>query len=105
MCNISMSYENSFIHIQFNSNNIHISDSFRVVRERDMKRILMHIRSASLNRGIFYSRNTKSWIREWKAHNVMYKLGVKRAKDVNLNEKQNFFKKIGYFILSLFCCE
>ena len=102
MYNISLPFENSYIHIQFNSKNIHIIDSFRVKRKRDMEKLLSQVEYASFNRGIFYSRNLKSWIQEWKAHNVLYNLGIIKKKNTNLNEKISTFNKVKYFILSLF---
>ena len=104
MYNISLPFENSYIHIQFNSKNIHIIDSFRVKRKRDMEKLLSQVEYASFERGIFYSRDLESWIQEWKAHNVLYNLGIckERTKSVDLNENENKIRKFGYFILSLF---
>ena len=104
MYTISIPFEGNLIQAEYNSRNIHIFNSYKVKRKRDMKRILMLIRCASFNRGIFYSRKEKSWIREWKAHNILYKLGIKkeRTESVDLNENESILRRFGYFILSLF---
>jgi hypothetical protein len=101
---MSIPFEGNLIQVEYNSNNIHIFNSYKIKRKRDMKRILMLIRYASFNRGIFYSRKEKSWIREWKAHNVLYKLGIKKVstRHTDLNENESIFRRFGYFILSLF---
>lgn len=104
MYNMSFTYENNLIRVQYSNSNIHIFDSYKIKRKQDMERILSIIQCASFNRGIFYTRRMNSWVREWKAHNVLYKLGIKkeRAKGVNLNENESILRKFGYFILSLF---
>ena len=104
MYTISIPFEGKLIQAEYNNSNIHIFDSYKIKRKRDMKRILMLIRCASFNRGIFYSRNEKSWIREWKAHNILYKLGIKKAstQHTDLSENESVLRKFGYFILSLF---
>lgn len=104
MYNMSVSFENNLIQIQYNSHNIHIIDSYKIKRKRDMKHILSIVRHASLNRGIFYLRKENSWIREWKAHNILYKLGLFKShtKDTDLDEKENKKRRFCYFILSLF---
>lgn len=104
MYNLAFMYEGKSISVKYNSRNIHIFDSHKIKRKRDMKGILKIVQYASFNRGIFYTRKMSSWIREWKAHNILYKLGIhkERTNSVDLNEKESVLRKIGYFILSLF---
>ena len=104
MYTLSFAYENNLIRVKYDSSNIHIFNSHKIKRKQDMEKILSIIQCASFNRGIFYTRSTKSWVRKWKAHNILYKLGIKkeRTKSVNLNEKETMLRKFGYFILSLF---
>ena len=101
---ISIPFEGNLIQVEYNNSNIHIFNSYKIKRKRDMKRILMLIRCASFNRGIFYSQKEKSWIRKWKAHNILYKLGIKKVstQHTNLYENESKLRKFGYFILSLF---
>ena len=51
-----------------------------------------------------YKRTIGSWLREWRAHNVLYKWGYQpdRTKSVDLNEDETQIRKIGYFLLSIF---
>lgn len=104
MHSISLPFNNEQFYIQFNSENVCVINSFRVIKGSDMKRLLRIVRMASFNRGISYARKIESWVREWKAHNILYKFNIKRksTKNVDLNENENIFRRIGYFILSLF---
>lgn len=104
MNTINFVYNGNLISVSFNQSNIHISDSYKLIKRTHMKDCLNIIRYASVNRGIFYSRSLNSWIREWKAHNILYKLGIykERTSSVDLNEKESKLRRFGYFILSLF---
>lgn len=52
----------------------------------------------------FAARTAKSYLREWQAHNLLYKLGLfkERTKDVDLNINESWFRRVGYTIISLF---
>lgn len=52
----------------------------------------------------FKKRSAKSYYREWKAHNILYKWGIKKesTKDTNLNINENFIRRLGYFLLAMF---
>lgn len=104
MYNISLPLNNKRVYVQFDRNSIHIANSFSITKSSEMKRILGLIGIAAFNRNISYSRSQGSFIREWKAHNILYKFNIKRksTKSVDLNENENIFRRIGYFILSLF---
>lgn len=104
MYSIELLHNGEFIRVILNKYNIHIEDSYQVVKRKDMKDFLSIILDASLNRGIFYSRKIRSWIREWKAHNLLYRLGIKkdRTGSVDLDECESKLRRFGYFILSLF---
>lgn len=47
-------------------------------------------------------RSKKSMIREWKAHNLLYKLGIEkdRTRNVDLNINQKWYVNWAYFLLS-----
>ena len=72
MYSMSFKFENNLIQVHYNGHSISIFNSYKIKRKRDMRFILTLVECASFNRGIFYSRNQNSWIREWKAHNVLY---------------------------------
>ena len=89
--------------IDCSEKNIHIKDSYQITDKKDMKRILSYIFNKS---DYQYKRSMKSLINEWAAHNWLYYHNIKteRTKDVDLNENENFLRKLGYFIISkLFC--
>lgn len=92
------------VNIKFNSYNIHIKDSYKITTTKEMRFILNLLWYAAENRDIKYKRSVNSWIREWKAHNILYKFNIRRTstRDVDLNEAESFIRRFGYFVLSLF---
>lgn len=48
-------------------------------------------------------RDIDSWIREWKAHNRLYRLGIYRShtKDCDLNEDEKWWRLWFYGILGI----
>ena len=52
----------------------------------------------------FKARSRKSYYREWKAHNIFYKLHIskKHTKDTDLNIKEYWWRRVGYFFVSIF---
>ena len=81
--------------------NVHIEDSYLIRSNETKKEILTIILS---NTVFAYKRTIGSWLREWRAHNVLYKWGYQpdRTKSVDLNEDETQIRKIGYFLLSIF---
>ena len=55
-----------------------------------------------LKRG--YNRTLSSEIREWKAHNILYKLHIRenQTKDTDFSKDESKLRKFGYFFLSAF---
>ena len=104
MYRINLPLDNGKVVTNYNKINIHIVNSFRVKTTYEMSKIIFLIKGAAQNRGIIYPRSNKSLIREWKAHNVLYFLGIKRnrTRSVDLNQNESVFRRIGYFVLSLF---
>ena len=51
----------------------------------------------------FNCRSVASYIREWRAHNLLYKWNIKveSTKDVDLDIKETWLRRFGYFILSI----
>jgi hypothetical protein len=92
------------IEYEFNKDNIHIENSSIIRSVSDMKAILNLITTKAARRNIFYKRKMSSWIREWKAHNVLcdHNYQSHRTGSVDLSETESLFRRIGYFILSLF---
>lgn len=48
-----------------------------------------------------YKRSEESWIKEWRAHNRLYRMRmfVKHTKDVDLEENENIIRLLAYQIL------
>ena len=69
-----------------------------------MKYILQLVEYASKNYNIKYERTIGSWMREWKAHNILYALRIRRSSSqhTDLDEDESLGRRIAYFILSLF---
>lgn len=51
---------------------------------------------------LVFKRSLKSLTREWRVHNFLYKIGLykSRTKDVDLDYPQQWYYRLGYFILS-----
>lgn len=87
-----------------------IENSFQIRSIKEMKTVINTAKAISKGRYKRYKecaihvRTMFSMICEWRAHNLLYSLGIKRAstKHVDLELHPKWYYKIGYFILS--CC-
>ena len=88
--------------VQVTDNNVHIVDSYRIKDDQEKLLFISIIRLSSPE--TWAKRTDESLLAEWKAHNILYKIGYKRArtKDVDLENDQDILHAIGYAILSLF---
>ena len=79
-------------------NNCHIVDSY-LIRD-EIKELFL--KTYLLLEDVFKTRSFKSYMNEWRAHNILYKWNVarKRTKDVDLNINESLFRRIGYCIIS-----
>lgn len=78
--------------------NIKIIDSFKYTdRETQVATIKLFMSKYDW----FNARSLKSYVREWRAHNRLYKLGLfkDRTKDVDLNVAEKWYRRLGYFFL------
>lgn len=85
-------------------NNIRIEKSYTIDSVSDMKTVLECARNIGKQLyGYNYKRTTDSWVKEWKAHNLLYLIGVKRdrTRDVDLNEDESTKRRFAYAILSV----
>nr|DAF63770.1 MAG TPA: hypothetical protein [Podoviridae sp. ctz6O13] len=85
-------------------NNTQIFDSYKVRKKRDMEEVIQKIRQASDIPALAVRRRTvKGMVHEWKAHNLLYELGIARdrTKDVDLDIGNPWYKVLGYRILSI----
>jgi len=88
-------------YINITKDNIHIHDSYKIDSNKEKVAMLNEIYS---HLDAQFPRSYKSALREWKAHNVLYKLNIKRASTMHtdIEAKPKLFYRICYFILSIF---
>lgn len=95
---------NKYVEVEFYDTNIKIIDSYKIRNNTEKKLILLLISSHEEFKKGTHKRSLSSYLREWKGHNVLYRLGIKRShtKDVDLDEGETLLRKICYAILSIF---
>lgn len=84
--------------IHYNDAVVTIVDSYKVTYEDEMYDILTKFEYETK----YYSkRSISSWIKEWKAHNRLYKLGLFRrhTKDCDLEENEKWWRLLIYEII------
>lgn len=88
------------VEIQYNSKNVRIMDSYQV---RNVKDMIIVLRLFKIKTDYRSKRSLKSWIKEWKAHNRLYRLGLFRShtKDCDLEENEKLHRLIVYQILGI----
>ena len=84
---------------QYNKNNIHIIDSYKVKEEN----IMYYLREFKerIGKDFTYKRSLEDMEIEWVAHNILYKMGIckTRTKDVDINENETTLRKTGYSLI------
>lgn len=102
MTNVEMFYRNSVLYVTTTAYNTHIENSYIVKSRKDMRGILECIEYNSLCGDAVRRIPMKTMLREWRAHNLLYALGIarKHTGSVDLNE-EHWWRRIGYFVLSL----
>lgn len=87
------------LRVIYNLHNIKIIDSYQINNEAKMKEII----TEALEKNTLYrtNRTMNDFIKEWKAHNRLYKLHLFRnhTKDVDFEDKVTEKKKCIYSIL------
>ncbi len=88
------------ITIEYDSGNVRIKDSYKIREEEDITTILILFK---MKTNYNSKRNLKSWIKEWKTHNRLYRLGLFRShtKDCDLEENEKKRRLIAYKILGI----
>lgn len=96
---IEISYNNVKIKYKYNvkTRNIKLIDSYKI---NDKKIMMGIIKQLPL---ILVNRSEKSCLREWVAHNRLYKLGLykKDCVDTDFTMNESLFRRICYWFLSL----
>ena len=103
---IFSSEQQKYYKVTCSISNTFIENSHEIKSIKGMKDFLLKIQSDARNNvynAAIYKRTISGMIIEWRAHNLLYALGVKKERtgSVDLNLDVHPFFKICYFILSL----
>lgn len=100
-----MTYKFNSIEIEYfitNDNvNCQIKDSYKINSKSYMKAFLKYLKVVYPQ---FNKRSDASYIREWTAHNFLYKLNfcTARTKDTDLNINEYWYRRLAYYFISFF---
>ena len=78
--------------------NIKLIDSWFITDKRHQKQIISELLE---DYEWFRGRSLKSYLREWRSHNRLYRLNIKveSTKDCDLNVNESLFRRFCYFFL------
>lgn len=84
------------------NNNIHIPNSYLITKKKEMKKILLQIKSEHPECEVF-KRKMSSLCSEWKAHNRLYRLDIEkdRTMSVDLNIPLKWWVEVLYNIIGI----
>ena len=104
MKEINIKYGEYLIDVLLSTDNTSIIDSYRIKRINDMINVLKKIRNTCDNSYAIHKRSIFGMVNEWRVHNLLYFLHIKRKRTctVDLNINQNMLVKIAYMLLSIF---
>lgn len=104
MKKVIIEYNQYIINVHLTEDNTSIIDSYRVKSISDMVSVLKKIRNTCDNSYAIYKRSIFSMVNEWRVHNLLYFLHIKRNRTgtVDLNINQSIWAKIAYTLLSVF---
>lgn len=103
MKKVIIEYNQYFIKVHLTESNTSILDSYRIKSISDMINVLKKIRETCDDSYAIHKRNIFSMVNEWRAHNLLYSLHIKRDRtgSVDLDTGQNICMKTAYTILSI----
>lgn len=79
----------------------HIKDSHRIKKSSDMKAFLREVKEAMPSTFAVNRISEKAQIREWRAHNLLYGLGIEKERTGSVDlDYEKPSRRICYFILS-----
>lgn len=104
MKEVNIKYSKYIINVLLSNNNTSITDSYRIKRINDMVNVLKKIRNTCDNSYAIHKRSVFGMVNEWRVHNLLYFLHIKRRRTgtVDLNINQSIWAKIAYTLLSVF---
>lgn len=104
MKKLIIQYKDFILKVHASENNTCIQDSYKVRGIAAMHNILWMIQSEVEDASMAINkRGIWSMTHEWRAHNLLYYLGIEkdRTRSVDLNLNQPWYIRLGYKILSL----
>lgn len=101
MTNAEMFYRKGVLYITTTPDNTHIENSYLVKSRKEMRNILIAIEYDSNCGDAIRRIGIKTMVREWRAHNLLYALGIARERtgSVDLNEEP-WYRRWAYAVLS-----
>jgi hypothetical protein len=92
-------------YVNVTENNVHIHDSYKIKGKKRKLEIINAI--IAFCPEAFKTRTIKSVLREWRAHNVLYKLHIARNSTMHtdIEAHQKLFYKISYLLINIFGIE
>lgn len=89
--------------VLISQDDVKIIDSYKIKSIKNMKCVINSVREKCDTTYVIHKRSMYSLINEWRTHNLLYDLYIKReqTKDVDL-DNETLFRKICYSILSIF---
>lgn len=87
------------INFELHDNGVNVMDAYLVKDDDEKARFIIEI----MNFHSFEKREPKSLIREWKAHNICYRLGIMKshAKDCYLDNNEKLYRRVFYWLITL----
>ena len=97
-------YKNYTVRYETTDENVKIIDGYMIDNDEVKLAFLNEMKDMGTSVTV---RPINSCLREWKAHNILYKFGLfkKRTKDTDLNYNESWFRRAGYYIICLLFSE
>jgi hypothetical protein len=98
------------IQVTFSTGNnlcVHIKNSYQIKKGKEIKEALKYIHLMDGYKDLQakgYTRTEKSEYQEWKAHNLLYRLGIARTRTgtCDIDQNEAMWRRAIYAILSIF---
>ena len=94
-------YDMNCVTIKIYSNAVTVYNSYKITKYKHMKEVVKWIKEYCHLTNVT-DRSTFSLISEWRAHNLLYKLGYEKSRTAHCDlNNEPWYRKLGYFVLSL----
>lgn len=104
MKKLVITYKDFIFRLDCSKDNTHIEESYRIKKKKDMREFLK-LTKTELKDGDYaiFKRSESSMVREWRAHNHLYFLGIAKShtRDVDLDTDQPWWMSVLYFLIGV----